>query len=604
MRNRSIKLSKKLAAVILCATMTCGLLAGCGTDTKTAKETTKTEATDKKENTTESKNTGSGEGTVEKSETVYVNADANGNVEDITVSDWLKNKDNYATINDVTSLENVTAIKGTDEINQSGSDLKIAANGNDVYYRGTLPADTKLPVSVNIKYTLDGEEISKDQLEGASGHLGVHIEYVNDSTYNAKIDGKKKDIHVPFLATTMILLSSDKATNLEIENGKIVENGDNNAVIGYGFPGVNESFGLEDGGVFTDTVDFEADVTDYSPEMMMTFVTSEPFASSDLDDAVDLETVTDSLQEVADISINNVNDVHSVEDLQKVVDKVNDSFDDLNDGVKKLNDGSKDLKDGAKKLDSNYATFNSKVALLTDSMSSALDGGNKLQTNMKTASASSKTLAAGAKQVSTGVSTLSTSLTGMYSSIAKTISDNEQKMAQLKQVMAAATPGSEAYMNYYAQLNQLGGANAALNQIKAQMDQAKLADNLKALTAGAKQVSDGNAQLSNGLAKLYDGTTTLVGGLGQLSDGTKALANASGLIAKGTNDLYKGSVKLNDGTNELADGTSKLGNAFNGNLNPLVDTAKALKDAAEDYTTFTSLADGSHGSVTFVIKTE
>ena len=602
MRNRSIKLSKKLAAIILCATMTCGLFTGCGTDAKTTEAPTKTEESTK-EKTTKKENA-SGTGVAEKSETVYVNADANGNVESITVSDWLKNKENYETLTDTTTLNDVKAIKGTDEIKQSGNELSMTADGNDVYYRGSLPADTDLPVSVKITYTLDGKEISKDKLDGATGHLGVHIKYTNNSTYSAKIDGKKKDIHVPFLATTMLLLSNDQANNLEIENGKIVENGDANVVIGYGFPGVNESFGLNDGGVFTDTVDFEADVTDYSPEMMMTFVTSEPFASSDLDEAVDFDTVSESLEEVTDISIKDVNDVHSVEDLQEVVEKANDSFKDLNKGVKKLDNGSAELKDGVKKLQKNYKLFDSNVAILTDSMTSAYDGGAKLKTNMATAATKSKTLAAGAKQVSDGVATLSTSMTGMYKTITTTIAENNTKMEQLKKAMAAATPGSEAYMTYYAQLNQLGGANAALNEIKSSMDKAKLSESLTALATGAKQVSDGSKTLSTGLGQLSTGTNTLVEGLSKLSAGTKKLEAASAKIVDGTNSLYDGSVKLNDGTKTLAKGTSKLSNAFGGNINPLVDTAKGLKDAAKDYTTFTALSDGSKGSVSFIIKTE
>ncbi|MGN0312481.1 MAG: hypothetical protein ACI4CC_06860 [Lachnospiraceae bacterium] len=601
MRNKSIKLSKKLAAVILCAAMTCGLLAGCGTSNSTS-STASGNATATTQTTV--KNTSSGSGTAEKTETVYVTADPNGNVQEITVSDWLKNPDNYTTLNDTTTLQDVVAIKGSDEFSQNGSNISFTANGNDVYYRGSVPSGTTLPVSVNITYTLNGKEISADALEGATGHLGVHVEYVNNTTYTATIDGESKDIHVPFLATTMMLLSSDKAQNLEIDNGKILENGDSNIVVGYGFPGLNDSFGLDEGGVFTDTVDFEADVTDYSADMMMTFVTSEVFASSDLDEAVDFETVSESLQEVTDLSIKDINDVHSVEDLEDVVDDLKDSCNELNDGANKIKDGAGELKDGALDLKKNYATFDSKLALLSDKMTSASDGGATLATNMKKAAKESKTLAKGAAQVSSGVSTLSTSLTGMYQTITKTISDNEKSMAQLKQAMAAATPGSEAYMNYYAQLNQLGGANAALTQIKNQMDAAKLSDSLAALSSGAAQVSDGCTALNKGLNQLSTGASTLNSGLGQLSQGAAQLSEASGKIANGTGDLYDGTVKLYDGTKELADGTAQLEDAFDGNITPLIDTAKALKDAAVEYTTFTSLPEDAKGTVSFVIKTE
>lgn len=627
MRNRTIKLSKKLAAIILCATLTCSTFTGCsmgnddakddGKATETVTESKDDVDTDDEESTT-SKTPAEGTGTATKAETVYVTADATGNVKEITVSDWLKNKDNYETITDATNLQDLEAIKGTEDLGQSGQNLSIAADGNDVYYRGKLPTNTTLPVSVKINYTLDGKEISSDKLEGASGHLGVHIKYTNNSSYEAKVDGKKKKINVPFLAATMLMVPSEKVNHAEVEHGKIIEQGNSNVFLGYGFPGINESFGLDNGGIFTDTVDFEADVENYSSDMMMTFVTCEPFASDDLKDAMDFETVSDSIKEAADINVKSLNDIHSIEDLENVVDKLNSSLSKLKKGTQKLNNGSKDLQDGAKKiqdgakdLSTNYGTFNSKMAVLSDGMNTAYTGAKSLSTNMKTAYTSSQTLAAGAKQVSDGVTKLSTAMTGMYQKIAASIKDNETKMAQLKQAMAASKAGSEAYMKYYAQLNQLGGATEALKSIKSQMDQAKLADNLTALKNGAAQVSTGAGQLSTGLSKLYAGSKQVSTGLGKLNNGTTQLTAASkkinkgtGTLYKGTKDLYNGSKKLHDGTNTLAKSTSKLGSGLDGNLSPLVDTAKGLKNAAKSYSTFTTLPDGGTGTVTFVIKTE
>ncbi|MBE5905840.1 MAG: hypothetical protein E7277_03470 [Lachnospiraceae bacterium] len=626
MRNRTIILSKKLATIILCASMVCTTFVGCGSKDDAAKENGKSTetVTESKENAfsddeeTTAKVPAEGTGTATKAETVYVTADATGTVKDITVSDWLKNKDNYKTLTDATNLEDLEAIKGTEDLGQSGQNLSIDADGNDVYYRGKLPSNTTLPVSVKIKYTLDGKDISSDELEGASGHLGVHIKYINNSKVESKIDGKQKKINVPFLAATMLMIPSEKVNHAEVEHGKIIEQGNSNVLLGYGFPGINESFGLEDGGIFTDTVDFEADVENYSSDMMMTFVTCEPFASDDLEEAVDFETVSDSIKEAANIDIKSVNDIHSIEDVEKLVDKLNKGLSKLKKGTKQLNDGSKQLSDGAKKLqdgtkdlNTNYATFNSKMAVLSDGMSTAYTGVKTLNTNMKTAATSSKKLAAGAKQVSDGVAKLSTSMTGMYTTIAKTIKDNETKMGQLKQALAASKAGSEAYMKYYAQLNQLGGANEALKSIKTQMDQAKLAENLTALATGAKQVSDGTTQLSSGLGKLYAGTQKVSTGLAKLNVGTTKLTAASKKINKGTDklykgskDLYTGSKKLHNGTNTLYQSTHKLSGGLSGNLSPLVDTTKALRNAAKGYTSFTALPEGGNGTVTFVIKTE
>lgn len=609
MRNNTVKMSKKVAAIILSATLGLSLLAGCGTTTSSADKNTTKETTDETatEAITPAENMKSGNGNATKSETVYVTADGNGNVSSITVSDWLKNTENYEKIDDTTNMKDIVVIKGSDDYSQNGEDLSFNSLGNDVYYRGEVSNKEDLPVSMEITYTLDGKTITPEQLDGATGHLETHVKYKNNSTYSATIDGKKKDIHVPFLATTMIMVDSSSVKNAEIDHGKIVENGDLDVIVGYGLPGLNESFGINDGGVFTDEITFSADVTNYSQDAMLTYVTCEPFAASDLDEAVDLDTVSSSLEKVTDINVKgvgNLNDIHDLDDLQDVLDEVKDAFHELNDGTSQLKDGSKELKDGADQLNEGMTTFNSKMALFNDKLASAKDGGATLSKNMKTAATSSTQLASGASQVSAGLNQLSTALTGMYATISSTIQQNEAAMQKLQAGLKAAPAGSETYMTYFAQYNQLAGANAALKQIKASMDQANLAKSLQALNAGAKQVSDGSAALSAGLGKLSTGANTLSSGLVQLSSGSNQLFAASGQLHNGTGKLSDGAGKLFDGATKLYDGTSSLADGFSGNLTPLLDTAKALKDAAISYNTFTTLKEGTEGNVSFVIKTE
>ena len=50
--------------------------------------------------------------TPEKEQTVYVNADQNGNVEKVIVSNWLKNADKESTVEDNSELNNITNVKG------------------------------------------------------------------------------------------------------------------------------------------------------------------------------------------------------------------------------------------------------------------------------------------------------------------------------------------------------------------------------------------------------------------------------------------------------------------------------------------------------------
>ena len=77
--------------------------------------------------------------TPEKEQTVYVNADQNGNVEKVIVSNWLKNTDKESTLEDNSELNDITNVKGEESyIQGSNGKLVWAADGNDIYYQDTV----------------------------------------------------------------------------------------------------------------------------------------------------------------------------------------------------------------------------------------------------------------------------------------------------------------------------------------------------------------------------------------------------------------------------------------------------------------------------------
>ena len=109
-----------------------------------------------------------------KEATVYVNADANGAVKLITVSDWLKNAGTTESLKDVSELDGIKNIKGEETFSESGDNLTWDTNGADIYYQGTT--EKELPVSVKLTYYLDGKKISPSELKGKSGHLKIKID--------------------------------------------------------------------------------------------------------------------------------------------------------------------------------------------------------------------------------------------------------------------------------------------------------------------------------------------------------------------------------------------------------------------------------------------
>ena len=76
-------------------------------------------------------NAGSGEGETEKDETVYVFTDANGSVNKIIVSDWLKNSDSFKTIDDHSDLRDIENLKGYETFKTAANDEKKWDVDND-----------------------------------------------------------------------------------------------------------------------------------------------------------------------------------------------------------------------------------------------------------------------------------------------------------------------------------------------------------------------------------------------------------------------------------------------------------------------------------------
>ena len=86
---------------------------------------------------------------VYKEETVYVNADATGTIDDVTVSNWLKNSGSVSgSLTDASTLKDIKNVKGDETFKASGDTLTWNTDGEDIYYQGTT--DQNLPVSVKL----------------------------------------------------------------------------------------------------------------------------------------------------------------------------------------------------------------------------------------------------------------------------------------------------------------------------------------------------------------------------------------------------------------------------------------------------------------------
>lgn len=449
----------------------------------------------------------------EKEQTVYVNADENGNSQDVIVSNWLKNQGNEQELTDKTNLTDIQNVKG-DETFEQKSDGTIVWNtdGGDIYYQGKTQEE--LPVSVKLTYYLDGKEISAKDLAGKSGKLKIRIDYENKSKEVKEIQGKQEEICTPFMMMTAMILPAETFSNVEITNGQIISDGNNDIAVGVGFPGLAESLKLQDVEElkdvdFPDYAELTADVKDFSLAMTATVATTGLLDDLDLANVNSTEDLKEQMETLADSSQALVK---GSSELQSGIATLDSSADTFVSGLTKVDDGTAALKNGIDTMNSKKGELLDGVTKLTDGMKALQNGSAGLQDGVAAYTDGASQLGAGIAQTAEGAAALN------------------QGIQELNDKKTVLTDGA-----------------------------AKLAKGASDLNAGAGSLASGVQEYTAGVGKLHAGISALddkvAGGAGQLAGAEQAM----GTIVSGAKDLISGAGALKQGMEGAAGSIGAVG---------------------------------------------
>lgn len=183
-------------------------------------------------------------GSVTKTETVYVNLKANGDVSKVSVSDWLHTDKNEVYVDDMSDLENITNVKSKVTPVTDGEKLRWNMPDTDLYYSGTT--DRELPISVQLKYFLDGKEIKPEDLAGKSGEVKIDIKMINNASKDGFVNGKKHKVYLPMLVVGGMVLPEGTFSGVTVKNGQSIGDGSKEIVVFTGMPGFSESLGFSE----------------------------------------------------------------------------------------------------------------------------------------------------------------------------------------------------------------------------------------------------------------------------------------------------------------------------------------------------------------------
>ena len=356
----------KIIAICLCAALCLGgagvAFAQTGSKQESAQPTAAQKAADLQQK-------------ISKDETVYVLAGADGSVQKIIVSDWLKNELGSASLTDKSGLSNIENVKGDESYSINGDNMTVwDAQGNDIYYQGDIQKE--LPVGLTVRYTLNGKAVSPEQLKGQSGKVTIRFDYENRQYETVQINGQNQRIYVPFAMLTGMILDNDTFRNVTVSNGKLVNDGDRTVVVGLAFPGLQENLNLSrDQLSIPSSVEITADVTDFSLGMTVTLACNDLFSQlgdadlGSLDAAGSLNKLTDAMDQLLNGSsalydgLTTLLDksgelAAGVEELAQGAAAIKAGADSLDEGAAELKAGLADLSEGLNKLSANSAALN------------------------------------------------------------------------------------------------------------------------------------------------------------------------------------------------------------------------------------------------------
>lgn len=512
-----------------------------------------------------------------KNETVYSKIDTNGNVIKTTVTDKLINDNKLDTITDLTDLDKIINLSNNNTFNKDNNQITWNTSGNNLTYQGI--SNKELPISINISYKLDGNSITVDDLLGKSGHVDITLKYTNNERNLVYVNGTNTYLYTPFIVTMGTIIKDTDATNLKITNGKIINNGLSNILVGISAPGLYESlnmYELKD----LDTITISYDTTSFNLPTIYNVATSKLLEDNDLSIFNKLNTLisaSTSLKENIDALTEGSNKLlESSITLNNGTSQIYQNLSYVNQKLKEINEGAINLDNG---LNDIINTLNKVKESLNNSSNDESIGKLKLliDTDLNTAN----------------------NLKTMNDTIKANYEEYNLKNITYKEAITA-DPTMNLYNLKLAYENNYENNNQLITLLNS--NASALTETLTTLNNIDTEVSNMLSTLTTYLEKAHDGST-------ELANGTTALSTGVNTLTTKVEELYNGTTALSEGINTLntgitaynEKGITPLSNTINNNLSGNINKIKKLADLGNNYQTFTMKNTTDNGETKFII---
>ena len=484
-----------------------------------------------------------------KDETVYVIMDADGDEQEIVVNEWLKNPEKLDVIKDKSDLTDICNTNGDETFDQNGKKLTWAAKGNDIKYSGKTDAD--LPVSVEVTYYLDGEQMTAEEIAGKSGDVEIHFDYGVNVHDRITSGGSGFVLTHPYIMASGVVLDNDKFSDVTVSTGRVMNESGSSVCLGIALPGMQNNLALSSDMIdIPESVVIKASTSDFKIDGTYTV------ALTGLLEDIDTDTgdVTDKLDDL-ESALGKLSDASSK--LVKGSKQLAGGANDLSDGTSAISDGTSKLKGSSKKLATGVSKLTSGSKKLSSGTTGIKDGAAEAEKGVKQISQGLDTLSGNSEALNQGTKQIEASVFG---------SATTQLQAML---VAGGMPEEQASQyvlepsNYADVLDKLSQAvpdyKEAFSQVKGSLDSVeKYVGSVKAYTDGVDQISEGADKLSSSMGELTEGAKSVDEGADQIYEGLKSLSGKMPALKKGISKLDKGADAVDNGADKLASGADTL----------------------------------------------
>ena len=600
-----------------------------------------------------------------KSETVYSNLDSNGKAYKTIVSTQLTNEDKSDEITDISNLLNIENTNGDETFKKEGNQIVWDSNGNNIYYKGE--SDKQLPVECKITYELNGEEISAEELKGKSGNVKIKINYTNNEKHIVSINGKQVTMYTPFIIVAGTKIDNAKNKNIQITNGKIVDNGESTLAVGIAMPGMQENIGISKSKIdIPEEIEISMETEDFEMGNIIAVVAVKGI---DEDLTSDLNSMYSQINELANAS-NEI--LAGANQLKEGTSELVSGVDQLKDGTGAAYAGSKQIKDEVEESTKNLKNDNTPAidsktleaikaqamqsatlsdeqkagiaaqaktaAKLTDAQKAEIAAQAKLTDEQKakiTAKAKAgaeftetqktaiieqaqkkytETLTEAEKQLILTVAQNTAYQTATTTALA--VAESTAEATALKVAQSVAESTAEATALKVAQSVAESTAEATAQTVAqstatqtAETTALTVAQSTATQTAGATATQTatqvGNQAKQKFTNQVVSQMSTLGTALDELTNGLANIDNGVSALSVGTNKLDSGALQLANGVKTFNEqGISKINNLVNGDLRNIASRVEKMNELANEYNNYAGIQNGMAGEVKFIMITD